>query len=93
VKEQLERLVSQMYRNGTPYFEAIREFQKAFIIGVLRDQNWNQLRAAGKLGMHRNTLRRTLRDLDVNIKAVRVSRRPPLSARPLNTGQKKAAAK
>jgi Fis family transcriptional regulator, factor for inversion stimulation protein len=82
VKEQLERLVLQMYRSGTPYSEAVREFQKAFIIAVLRDLNGNQVRAAGKLHMHRNTLRRTLRELGVDIKALRVlRRRPPVSAR------------
>jgi Fis family transcriptional regulator, factor for inversion stimulation protein len=91
VKEQLERLVLQMYRSGTPYSEAVREFQKAFIITVLRDQNGNQVRAAGKLDMHRNTLRRNLQELDVDIKAVRVSRRrPPVSARPSAMGEKKA---
>jgi Fis family transcriptional regulator, factor for inversion stimulation protein len=93
VKEQLERLVLQMYRSGTSFAEALREFQKAFIITVLRDQNGNQVRAAGKLGMHRNTLRRNLQELDVDIKAVRVSRRrPPVSARLSAMGAKKAGA-
>ena len=93
MKEQLERLVLQMYRSGTPFAEALREFQKAFIITVLRDQNGNQVKAAGKLGMHRNTLRRNLQELDVDIKAVRVSRRrPPVSARLSAMGAKKAGA-
>ena len=93
VKEQLERLVLQMYRSGTPYSEAVREFQRAFITAVLRNLNGNQVRAAGKLGMHRNTLRRTLYELDVDIKAVRVSRRrPPVSARPYAMREKKVGA-
>ena len=83
MKEQLEKLVLQMYRSGTAYSEAVREFQKTFIIAVLRDLNGNQVRAAGKLGMHRNTLRRNLQELDVDLKSLRVSRRrPPMSARP-----------
>ena len=93
MKEQLERFVLQMYRNGTPYFEAVREFQRAFLLAVLRDLNGNQVRAAAKLGMHRNTLRRTLHALDVDIKAVRVAqRRPPASARPSVMMGKKAGA-
>jgi Fis family transcriptional regulator, factor for inversion stimulation protein len=93
VKEQLEKLVLQMYRSGTPYLEAVREFQRAFIIAVLRELNGNQVRAAGKLGMHRNTLRRTLHELDVDIKAVRVSRRrPPVSARASAMREKKVGA-
>jgi len=94
VKEQLEKLVLQMYGSGTPYSEAVREFQKAFIVAVLRDQNGNQVRAAEKLRIHRNTLRRTLQQLDVNIKTLRLSRRrPPVSARPVDTQKKATAAK
>jgi Fis family transcriptional regulator, factor for inversion stimulation protein len=87
----IEKLVLEMHRSGTPYSEAVREFQKAFIITVLRDLNWNQVRAAGKLSMHRNTLRRTLHELDVDIRALRVlRRRPPVSARLSAIGEKKA---
>ena len=91
MKEQLESLVLQMHRSGIRYSEAVREFQKAFIITVLREQKGNQVRAARKLGMHRNTLRRNLQELDLNIDAVRVSRRrPPVSARTSAIAQKKA---
>jgi Fis family transcriptional regulator, factor for inversion stimulation protein len=90
VKEQLESLVLQMHRSGTLYSKAVREFRKVFIVTVLRDQKGNQVRAARKLGMHRNTLRRTLKELEVDIKAVRVSRRPPVSARPSAIGETKA---
>jgi DNA-binding NtrC family response regulator len=93
VKEQLERLVLQMYRNGTPYSEAVREFQKAFIIAILRDLNGNQVRAAAKLGMHRNTLRRNLQELNVDLKSLRTSRRrPPASTRLSAMREKKAEA-
>ena len=93
MKEQLERLVLQMYRMGTPYPEALREFQRAFLIIVLRDLNGNQVKAAAKLGMHRNTVRRTLQELDVDIKSVRAwRRRPPLSTRFSATDEKKAKA-
>ena len=91
MKEQLETVVMQMYRTGISYQAAVREFQKAFIIAVLRDLNGNQVRAAEKLGMHRNTLRRNLQELEVDIRALRVSRRrPPVSARLAAVGEKKA---
>lgn len=92
MKEQLEKLVLQMYRSGTPYSEAVREFQKAFITAVLRDLNGNQVRAARQMDMHRNTLRRNLQELDLDIKSMRGSRRrPPVSARPLAMRDKDAA--
>src|SRR5437763_3194895 len=67
MKEQLERVVLQMYKAGVRCSEAVREFQKAFILTVLKDQRGNQCRAAEKLGIHRNTLRRTIRALEIDI--------------------------
>ena len=61
MKAQLESLVLQMHRGGMRFEEALREFQGVFILTVLREQKGNQCRAAEKLGMHRNTLRRTIR--------------------------------
>src|SRR5207244_11680637 len=52
VKEQLEKLVLQMYRSGIRYSESVREFQSVFILTVLREQRANQVRDARKLGMH-----------------------------------------
>ena len=62
MKEQLESIVLQMYRDGVRCSEAVREFQKAFILTVLKDQRGNQCKAAERLGIHRNTLRRTIGD-------------------------------
>jgi Fis family transcriptional regulator, factor for inversion stimulation protein len=79
VKAQLEMLVSQMYRRGMRFEEAVREFQRTFILTVLRDNRGNQCRAAKKLGMHRNTLRRTIRSLQLDLPSVRAGfrRRQP----------------
>ena len=79
MRAQLEILVSQMYRRGMGFEEALREFQGAFILTVLRDSKGNQCRAAKRLGMHRNTLRRTIRSLQLDLQAIReaVRRRPP----------------
>ncbi len=91
VKDQLEALVTQMYKSGILYSEAVREFKKKFILSVLQEQNGNQCKAARELGMHRNTLSRTLAELKLDIRALRSGgRRPPRSARPLAM-EKKAA--
>ena len=83
MKAELENLVLQMYREGTPFEEAVREFQRVFILTVLRDKKGNQCRAADKLGMHRNTLRRTIRDLQLDLGPIREAarRRPPRAER------------
>ena len=71
MKGQLESVVFQMYRAGVRCSEAVREFQRAFILTVLKDQRGNQCSAAERLGIHRNTLRRRIRALKIDIGATR----------------------
>ena len=83
MKRELDSLVSQMHAGGITYDEAIREFKKRFILEVLAAHRGNQCKAAKELGMHRNTLSRTLAELDMNTAQIkRGLRRPPRSVRP-----------
>jgi Fis family transcriptional regulator, factor for inversion stimulation protein len=92
LQDQLQRLVLQMYKAGIRYSEALREFQKIFVLTVLREQEWNQGRAAEKLDVHRNTLRRLIRELQLDIKSLRPARRrPPESERLLPLEKKERA--
>jgi len=92
LKEQLEKLVTQMYHVGLRYSEAVREFQKAFILTVLREEKLNQIRTAQRLGMHRNTLRRTIQELGVEIAPLRAARRrPPVGERQIRSANKPRA--
>ena len=75
---QLDALVLHMYRAGISYSEALREFKKQFILTVLRDLDWNETKAARVLRMHRNTLARTLSELDLDIRALRKTKRRPV---------------
>ena len=82
MRGELDALISQMHKGGILYTEAVREFRKAFLVSALRDQNGNQIKAARELGMHRNSLRRLLTALDVDVRALRHGlRRPPRSER------------
>jgi Fis family transcriptional regulator, factor for inversion stimulation protein len=72
---QLDAVVLEMYRAGIPYADAVREFKRQFILTALRDSNWNESEAAPVLRMHRNTLRRNLRELDLDVRALRKSER------------------
>ena len=58
-----------MHKGTIPYIEAVREFRKAFIATVLRENNGNQSKAAQELGMHRNTLTRTASALELDVRA------------------------
>ncbi len=91
MRDQLEALVMQMYKSNILYSEAVREFKKRFILTVLEENKGNQCRAARELGMHRNTLSRTITELKIDVRQLRDGvRRPPRSARPLPYDKKAA---
>ncbi len=84
MKDQLETLVQHMYRSNILYSEAVREFKRCFISTVLEENKGNQCRAARQLGMHRNTLSRTLEELKIDVREFREGgKRPPRGARPV----------
>jgi Fis family transcriptional regulator len=60
LKEQLDRLVTEMVSRGIRYDEAHREFEKKFIVHILSQSDGNLGKAADLLGMHRNTLSRKI---------------------------------
>ena len=97
MKNQLEVLVSEMNGSGILYAEAVREFKKVFIANVLEQNKGNQCKAAKQLGMHRNTLSRTMAELELDVRPLRRSgldgaardgRRPPRSALPASLEKK-----
>lgn len=66
MKEQLDSLITAMVENGISYEDAVDEFEKRFIRRVLERSNGNQSKAAQTLGIHRNTLRRKIDELELD---------------------------
>ncbi len=56
MKAELESLVDQMISRGILLDEAVKEFEKKFILKVVSRHNNNLSKAADELGIHRNTL-------------------------------------
>ena len=84
MKRELANLVTQMHSAGLRYEEAVREFKKQYLREVLVANRGNQCRAAEELGMHRNTLSRTMSELGLDLSEVRAGlKRPPRSERPV----------
>ena len=84
MKRVLDGLVTQMHSSGIRYEEALREFKKQYLREVLLSHRGNQCRAAEELGMHRNTLSRTMTELGLSLAEVRAGlKRPPRSERPV----------
>lgn len=71
MKRELDGLITQMHNAGIAYDEAVRQFKKRYILEVLAHHKGNQCKAAIELGMHRNTLSRTLAELDMDTAQIR----------------------
>ena len=84
MKRELDNLVTQMHAGGITYAEAVREFKRRFLMEVLAHHRGNQCKAAKELGMHRNTLSRTIVDLHIDPSQIRRGlKRPSRSERPV----------
>ncbi len=84
MRRELDILVAQMHEQGINYEEAVREFKRRYLVHVLAKHRGNQCKSAIELGMHRNTLSRTLAELDMDTTQIKNGlKRPPRSERPL----------
>jgi Fis family transcriptional regulator, factor for inversion stimulation protein len=84
VRRELDSLVTQMHSSGIRYEDAVREFKRQYLREVLVAHRGNQSKAAEELGIHRNTLSRTMADLGLDLGEVRAGlKRPPRSERPI----------
>jgi DNA-binding NtrC family response regulator len=64
MKVELEALVDQMITRGILFEEAVKEFEKRFILSVVTRNRHNLSKAASELGIHRNTLSKRLIEYD-----------------------------
>lgn len=61
----LDELVTKMVEKGIHYEDALREFDRRFIIEVVHQSKGNLCKAADTLGVHRNTLSRKIKELKI----------------------------
>jgi Fis family transcriptional regulator, factor for inversion stimulation protein len=84
VRRDLDSLVTQMHSTGIRYEDAVREFKRQYLREVLAANRGNQCKAAEELGIHRNTLSRTMAELGISLAEVRAGlKRPPRGERPI----------
>ena len=65
MRELLDKLVGMMVETGIRYEDAQREFDKRFIARVVQECDGNLVKAARRLGVHRNTLARKIKELKI----------------------------
>ena len=56
LKDRLETICTEMIDKGILFSEAVAQFEKCFIAEVVKRNDGNLMRAASRLGIHRNTL-------------------------------------
>ena len=61
IKDKLEEVIDEMVSKGIYWSEAASQFEKLFIIRALQDSDGNLSRAAGIMGVHRNTVSKKIR--------------------------------
>lgn len=84
MKRELEILVKQMHSLNIPYDEAVRAFKRQYLREILLANRGNQCKAAVEMGIHRNTLSRTMNELGLELSEVRAGvKRPVRSVRPV----------
>lgn len=71
MKRELDLLVAQMQAAGVSFDDAVREFKRQYLLQVLLSHRGNQCKSADELGMHRNTLSRTLTELKLDPAEIR----------------------
>lgn len=65
---QLSRIVDELVRRGLTLNQACKEFERQFIVSALRHHDGNVSRSARSLGIHRNTLRYKVSNLEIRPK-------------------------
>jgi Fis family transcriptional regulator len=61
MKSRLEALAGEMVERGVLFEDAVAEFEKYFILSVLKRTNGKLSKAAEELRIHRNTLSKRVR--------------------------------
>jgi Fis family transcriptional regulator len=69
ISERLEKLVEEMVDRGVQFEDAVREFEKRFIVRVLDACGGSLTKTAGSLGIHRNTLTRKMGEYRIKRRA------------------------
>jgi DNA-binding protein Fis len=62
LKERIETICKEMVEKGILFPEAMSQFERCFIMEVMRKSRGNMVRAAASLRIHRNTLSKKVRN-------------------------------
>jgi Fis family transcriptional regulator len=67
----LSKIIREMRIKEAPYQDALREFKRQYVVWALMRNGCHLGRTAKELGMHHNTLTRTIHELRIDAKEIR----------------------
>ncbi len=70
MKDILEALIDEMVSKGILWREAAAQFEKLFILRVFQECGGNLGKTAERMGVHRNTLSKKMREHEIGKKDV-----------------------
>jgi DNA-binding protein Fis len=76
----MQQLAEIAIGRGESIQQFLREAERRFILTVLAQCDGNQCKAAHFLGIHRNTLSRTIDVLDIDVRGIRRECKKPVEA-------------
>ena len=71
IKEVLETVIDEIVEKGIYWKDAQAQFEKLFILRVLRGNGGSMCHAAKTMGLHRNTLTKKIRVHSINKRKLR----------------------
>ena len=89
MKSRLEALVTEMVERGILFEDAVEEFEKHFILSVLKRTKGNLSKAAEELRIHRNTLSKRVEKFYQNGHMAGARHRRPRASQPARAKSKK----
>ncbi len=66
INAKMKLLAKDLVENELPLRDALREFEKLYILTASKKYNGNKTRMARALGVHRNTLHNLCKSLDLD---------------------------
>ena len=91
IGERLDAVIVDVRDGRLTFGEAVKEFRKRYIEHVLRTHYGNQVKAARELQMHRNSLRRLITELGIDLDSTRKPRHRSVVRKPVMNAPLRAA--
>jgi DNA-binding NtrC family response regulator len=91
MKKKLEELVAEMVERGILFEDAVAEFEKYFVLSVLKKTNGNLSKTAAVLRIHRNTLSKRVEKYYQNGRMIGARHRRPRVQQPAQAAKAAAA--